>query len=70
MKWGTIFFRLLVTVKNNVKVRERFSPLRNDIAMMQSDTERVSEWEDEKAEIMRFLEGRCQFSDPGRTHFW
>ena len=59
-----------MTVKNNVKVRERIGPLRNNIAMRQAASGLVSEWEEEKEEIMRFLEGRCQFHDPGEIHFW
>lgn len=60
-------FRLLVAAKNNIKVRERFVPLRNNIITKQAGSERLSEWQEEKGEIVRFLEERCQFSSPSKT---
>ena len=65
MTRGNVFFRLLLTVKNNIKVRERFRPLKNNITTGHVDCGIFSEWGEEKDEIIQFLERRCQFSDPG-----
>ena len=60
-----LFSRLLVTVKNNIKVRERFGPLRSNMNSRQTDSVNASEWGEDKEDILRFLEGRCHFTDPG-----
>ena len=58
-----------MTVKNNIKVRERFGPLRSNMTSRQTNSVNVSEWEQDKEEIVRFLEERCHFTDPGKTIF-